>query len=183
MERVSQSSVAAPYVFFKIYICTPGHVTLLLCSLDKPNPPDSVKSSCVQEYPEINAQNLQLSWTPPRWNDLLDGIDLYGTFSSIQVLLISRHNHPNEQYYGTVQPRLGLKKQQTLRLESEYCIALVTSARQGLEQYFISEGNSTLHHCSESCEQSKMECFNVFSFPFCAQNYVIKHIDGLNRFL
>ena len=159
--------MAAPYVLFKKYtFVPPGHVTLPLCSLDKPNPPDSVKSSCVQEYQEINAQNLQLSWTPPRWNDLLDGIDIYGIFSSIQVLLISRHNHPNERYYGTVAPRLGLKRQQTLRLDSEYCIALVASARQPLEQYFMSEGNSTLHHCSESCEQSKMELFYGFSFPF-----------------
>ena len=152
--------MAAPYVLFKKYtFVPPGHVILPLCSLDKPNPPDSVKSSCVQEYQEIHAQNLQLSWTPPRWDDLLDGLDLYGTFSSIQVLLISRHNHPNEQYYGTVAPRLGLKKQQTLRLDSEYCIALVTSARQPIEQYFMSEGNSTLHHCSESCEQSKYGMF------------------------
>ena len=152
--------MAAPYVLFKKYtFVPPGHVILPLCSLDKPNPPDSVKSSCVQEYQEINAQNLQLSWTPPRWDDLLDGLDLYGTFSSIQVLLISRHNHPNEQYYGTVAPRLGLKKQQTLLLDSEYCIALVTSARQPIEQYFMSEGNSTLHHCSESCEQSKYGMF------------------------
>ena len=152
--------MAAPYVLFQKYTFVPtGHVILPLSSLDKPNPPDSVKSSCVQEYQEINAQNLQLSWTPPRWNDLLDGIDIYDIFSSFQVLLISRHNHPNEQYYGTVAPRLGLKKQQTLRLDSEYCIALVTSARQPLEQYFISEGNSTLHHCSESCEQSKYGMF------------------------
>ena len=114
-----------------------------------PNPPDSVTSGCVKEYPEINAQDLQLSWAHPLWNDLVDGIDLGNIFQTKQWLVISRHNHPNEVYSRSVSKTFDLKKHQTLRLDSDYCITLAASANGSLEPYFLSVGNSTLHHCSE----------------------------------
>ena len=104
------------------------------------------------QYKEINAQNLRLSWTPPRWNDLVDGIDIWDSESSLQVLAISRHNHTGELYHHRLAPELGSKDPLTLRLDSEYCITLVSVSlvRTPLQPYYMSEGNSTLHHCSKS---------------------------------
>lgn len=118
--------------------------------IDKLNPQGSIHSKCVKEYPEINAQNLQLSWTPVWY---VGGLE-QPRGSPRQVLVISRQNHPNERLYYIISPS-GNSKIQSLRLDSQYCITPVTTWTRSLEQYFTSEGNSTLHHCNESCKYSK----------------------------
>lgn len=133
-----------------MFCASPGHDTRSSCFSDKPNPPDSVTSNCTQTFPEINAQNLRLSWTHPRWNDdLVDGIDHGNIHQTAQWLLISRRNHPNEVYNHSMARTFDLREHQTLRLDSEYCITLAASAKKSSEPYFLSLGNSTLHHCSE----------------------------------
>ena len=102
------------------------------------------------QYKEINAQNLNLSWTRPLWNGLVDGIDIWDSESSLQVLAISRHNHTGELYHHRLATELNSKARLTLRLDSEYCITLVSVRRTPLQPYYMSEGNSTLHHCSKS---------------------------------
>ena len=96
----------------------------------------------------------------------MDGIDIYDVSKSRQVLVINRLNHPKDVYHQTVQPTLGMKHYQTLRLDSEYCITLVASATRNLEPYYMSEGNSSLHHCSESLKHNINETYSHLSLQF-----------------
>lgn len=135
--------------WYMVWFLFPQHIALSFCVVDKPNPPDSVKSMCINEYQEINAQNLRLNWTHLPWIKLVDGIDIRDASDSFQELVISRHKHPNEYFYHRLSTSFNSRDQQTLRLDSDYCVTLVASAR-GLQPYFLSKGNSTLHRCSES---------------------------------
>ena len=87
-------------------------------------------------------------------------------------LVISRRNHPNENYFHIMAPNIE-EKLQTLRLDSEYCITLVALSRYKKEPYYMSEGNSTLHHCSESCTSTvELNVLNGFNCH-CVQYYLI----------
>ena len=129
------------------------------------------------QYKEINAQNLRLSWTSPLWNNLVDGIDIWDPSNAFLDLVISRHKHPNEQYYPRLATDFTSRNLQTLRLDSEYCITLVAHANGLLQPYFFSEGNSTLHRCSESIYIYKL--VHVVAYPLCMT--IADYNDGLYR--
>ena len=160
-----------------VWFLFPQHVALPFCIADKPNPPDSVKSRCIKEYQEINAQNLHLSWASPLWNNLVNGIDIYDPSDSYLELMISRHKHPNERYYHRLAPNFASRNPQTLRLDSAYCITLVAFAKGLLQPYFLSEGNSTLHRCSESICIYKL--VHVVAYLLCRT--IADYNDGIYR--
>lgn len=128
-------------------------------SVDKPNPPGQIRSSCNKEWPEINAQELHLSWNYRWWYELepVNECKYYDKNprnwppprQCQQVVVISRQNHSNEKCF--IQATTFINDfSKTLQLDSAYCISLIATTQSQSESYFISQGNSTLHHCSES---------------------------------